>query len=429
MRACSLFFGIVLLQALALAQPKKILYVTHSAGFRHDCLPLSQDVLREIGTRSGKLEVTATEDLSLLTDLSPYSAVAFYTSGELALSDAQKQGLLTFVRNGGGFAGFHSATDTLYAWPEYGELIGARFESHPWTEEVRIDIEDPDHPTTRALAPSFRILDEIYQFREFSRTRSRVLMTLDEEGDFPLAWTHLYGSGRVFYNALGHFDSTWRDARFQQMLEQGLLWVTGQVEAEGAPRVAQSPSIAANGIGNAATMQPPLTISPGSFASIYGASLTSGATMAADIRTASHRLAGTRIRLNGAPVPVIFASPGQINFLAPLDLNEGSVDLIVETPTTPSARAPIAVAPTTPGLFTTTIGEGYATLWVTGLGAVSADSRTILTPNVTVNETPASITYSGLAPGWPGLYQVNIQLPAGVTPPFQFQLTSGPPPQ
>ena len=78
-----------------------------------------------------------------------------------------------------GFGCAHSATDTLYTWPEYGELIGAWFNGHPWTQEVSIRVEDPDHPIVRALAPSFRIADEIYQFRDFSRDRVHVLLSLD----------------------------------------------------------------------------------------------------------------------------------------------------------------------------------------------------------------------------------------------------------
>ena len=113
-------------QAVLLAQPKKVLYITHSAGFRHDSLPVSQQVIRDVAARTGKLEVTATEDVSGLSDLSSYSAVVFFTTGELPVTAAQKDSLLAFIRNGGGFGGFHSATDTFYTWPEYGDLIGAR---------------------------------------------------------------------------------------------------------------------------------------------------------------------------------------------------------------------------------------------------------------------------------------------------------------
>lgn len=420
------------------AQPKKVLYITHSAGFRHDCLPLSQQVMRDVAARSGKLEITATQDLAALSDLSGYSAVTFFTSGELPLSDSQKQSLLAFVRRGGGFAGFHSATDTLYGWPEYGELIGGRFDGHPWTQQVRIDVEDPEHPATRHLTPSFEITEEIYQFREFSRGNVRALMTLDTgsvelrapgvnrmDGDFALAWTRLYGAGRVFYTALGHFDGTWQDARFQQMLEQGLLWITGQVDGEGQPRPVVKPAIAPDGVGNAATLEPRMAISPGSLVSIYGANLTSGASMDADVRTASGRLAGTRVWMNGQAVPVVFASPGQINFLASSDLPDGAAELTVELPGSERATATVRVADVTPGIFTATISPPYATLWATGLGQVRASGslfETVATPNVSVNGVSAKVLFSGLAPGWIGLYQVNVELPSAVSPPYDFKL-------
>ena len=98
-----LVFALALLPSIVQGQPKRILYITHSAGYRHDSLPVSQQVLQQIAARSGKLEITATEDLSALSDLANYSAVFFFTSGELALTDTQKSNLLAFIRNGGGF--------------------------------------------------------------------------------------------------------------------------------------------------------------------------------------------------------------------------------------------------------------------------------------------------------------------------------------
>jgi uncharacterized protein len=220
------------------AQPKRVLYVTHSAGYRHDSIEISKLVLAELAAKSGKFEVVSTEDLSAISEASlrEFDAVFFFTSGNLALSATQKAALLTFVQNGKGFGGVHSATDTSYDWPEYGDLIGAYFDSHPWVQEVAINVETPRSPIVRHLAPSFRITDEIYQFRFFSRERARVLLSLDNAsvgatGDFPLAWTRSYSNGRVFYTALGHFDETWLDPRFQTMLSKALLWLTGQSEA------------------------------------------------------------------------------------------------------------------------------------------------------------------------------------------------------
>src|SRR5438445_4687522 len=114
------------LAARAQQRLNRILYLTHSAGYRHEVIPLSQAILKQIGENSGRFEVTATEDVSEFTigNLRRYDAVMFYTAGELPMSDAQKATLLDFVRSGHGFVGIHSATDTFYTWPDYLELIG-----------------------------------------------------------------------------------------------------------------------------------------------------------------------------------------------------------------------------------------------------------------------------------------------------------------
>ena len=229
--------------AAAGAAPKRVLYMTHSAGFVHDSIPTSCAVMQDLGARSGAFEVTCSEDLSLISadSLRDFDVLYFFTSGELELSDQQKADLLAFVRGGKGFGGVHSATDTLYLWPEYGELIGAYFNGHPWYQEVSVRVEDPDDPTVKALAPAFRITDEIYQFREFSRDRVQVLLSLDtssvdlaapgvarDDGDFPLAWRRSYGDGRVFYTALGHPSDTWLDERFQNLLLNAVIWLAGE---------------------------------------------------------------------------------------------------------------------------------------------------------------------------------------------------------
>lgn len=219
----------------------KVLYLTHTAGFVHDVLPHSEQVLRALGEKQG-WEVVPTKDLGLLTraSLADYAAVVFYTTGELAITDEQKQALLDYVRGGRGFVGIHSATDTFYKWPEYGQMIGGYFDGHPWHELVAVLVEDRTHPSTKHLDPTFTITDEIYQHRDWSREQSHVLMKLDPEKvdltkkgvkrtdkDFALSWTRSYGSGRVFYTALGHRKEVWDDPRFQTHLIEGIRWSMG----------------------------------------------------------------------------------------------------------------------------------------------------------------------------------------------------------
>ena len=151
------------------AAPKKLLYITHTAGHKHESVPTSVEVMKELADESRAFAVTATADCSLLTraNLRQYRAVMFNTTGELPMDEAQKQALLDFVKNGGGFLGVHSATDTFYKWPSYGELIGGYFVRHPWHQEVTVRVEDQSNPIVRDLAPSFRMTDEIYQLRDF----------------------------------------------------------------------------------------------------------------------------------------------------------------------------------------------------------------------------------------------------------------------
>jgi hypothetical protein len=207
--------------------------LTTTAGFRHDSIPTARAVMTDLASSTGVFTVTATEDLSSLgtASLSNYDVVFFaLTTGELALSADQKTALVDFVSHGKGFLGAHSATDTLYDWPEYGRLVGAYFNGHPWTQPATVIVEDPSHPATTGLGASFVINEEFYVFRENPRPSVQVLLRLDAasvgaSGDYPLAWAHAFGEGRAYYNALGHFSATWTDPRFQQQIVGAIRWV------------------------------------------------------------------------------------------------------------------------------------------------------------------------------------------------------------
>jgi type 1 glutamine amidotransferase len=221
---------------------RRLLYLTQSAGFQHEVLPFSEQVMQDLAGRSQAFEVTVSHDASAITgdSLRQYDAVMFYTTGELPMTDGQKTAFLDWIRSGKGFVGVHSATDTFYKWPEYGDMIGAYFDDHPWHQQVVIRVEESNHPATRSLPKSFTLNEEIYQFRNWSRDRVHVLLSLDPSSvdltnpkvkrtdkDFALAWWKAYGTGRVFYTALGHERGVWQDERFQQHLLGGIRWAMG----------------------------------------------------------------------------------------------------------------------------------------------------------------------------------------------------------
>lgn len=443
--------AVLLFVLVPCAFAKRVLFVTHSAGFRHDSIAAAIRSLQQIAVRTGVLEITATEDTGQLTaaNLRNYDAVFFFTSGELPISAQQKRDLLEFVRSGKGFGGAHSATDTLYTWEEYGDLIGGYFDGHPWAQEVRVDVEDSAFPGMQGVGPSFRVTEEIYQHRSFSRENVRVLMTLDTrtvdlkaagvnrtDGDFALTWCRRYGAGRVFYTALGHFDETWLDARFQQVLEGALLWLTGEVEADATPRVPAVPLVAEGGIGTVAGAAS--RHAPGSVIAIYGANLTHGATEQATRTPLTDRLAGTAVLVNGRQLPLFFVSPGQVNAQLPFDLAVGAeVDVQVRSIQRDSNTVRIRIAETAPALIAATRVRNALVLYAAGLGAVreivqageaaAANStiRTVAEPEVRVNGARAEVSYSGLAPTLVGVYQVNATLPGGSDGALEVRLITG----
>jgi len=156
---------------------------------------------------------------------------------------AQRAAIVDFLVDGGGLVGAHSALDAFYGWGEYRRLVGGGlFQSHPWTQPVRIVIEEPDNPATAHFGGEFLIKDEIYVLDRNPRGNSHVLASLDttsvdmEQGladasrtDFPISWLREHKGTRVFMTKLGHFPEVWTNPAFVQHLLQGMRMAAGRI--------------------------------------------------------------------------------------------------------------------------------------------------------------------------------------------------------
>ena len=218
-------------------------------------------VLWQLGRESGMWEASLRTDYEWITkkkmdrntkNLGNFDALVFVNStGEMDLDDQQKQDLLSFVRDDGkGFVGVHAALDSNYKWPEYAEMVGGWFDQHPWmTFDAPIILEDPSFPATRHFPHAFMKRDEIYQAKQWSRDKVNVLMRLDEsklnyennprihrdDRDFAVAWSKMYGRGRVFYSTLGHTVESWKDPDIRTMYFEAIKWVLGLTEGSTSP--------------------------------------------------------------------------------------------------------------------------------------------------------------------------------------------------
>jgi uncharacterized protein (TIGR03437 family) len=215
--------------------------------------------------------------------------------------------------------------------------------------------------------------------------------------------------------------------------------------------IGPAPASASNAIVNAANPSGATAVAPLSIASIYGKHLA-GETIGNFAPSLPVTAAGTTLVFSQQPVPLFFVSPGQINFQVP-DLAPGPNQLTIMQGTL-STTVNVMVIPYAPALFTTNSqGTGQAAaliagtatlaapvgssrharpvkkgdfvlLYCTGLGEVinapnpgdpapsDPPSATATAASVTIGGVSANVSFSGLAPGFAGLYQVNVQVPA-----------------
>jgi uncharacterized protein (TIGR03437 family) len=175
-------------------------------------------------------------------------------------------------------------------------------------------------------------------------------------------------------------------------------------------------------------------ISPGSLATVYGSNLAAGATAQAQPPLPTE-LAGVMLLLDGNPAPLLYVSDGPINFFVPWDLAEETTALTVRNLGGTSAPVRVPVVEVQPGIFfdaasgfgaVRAVG-GVLEIYCTGLGPVTRSARgldeTLNRVTARIGNSTATVTYSGLAPGAAGLYQVNAVVPSGVSGTTTLQLT------
>jgi type 1 glutamine amidotransferase len=222
----------------------ELLFVTQVAPYRdgpagvHGVLDQAAVGVAQVAELHG-LRATRVDDVRALADaqLAGARALALFTIGETPWSEQQRATILDNVRAGTtAVVAIHSATDSCYGWDDYGALVGARFDGHPWTQTFSADVVDSDHPACAHLGDTWQWHDEVYQFRGLRPDAHVLLRVRDGELDlgaagarppafgYPLAWCFTEQRGRVFSTALGHFPAAWESPAYLRHLAGGLGW-------------------------------------------------------------------------------------------------------------------------------------------------------------------------------------------------------------
>lgn len=242
----------------------------------------------------------------------------------------------------------------------------------------------------------------------------------------------------------------------------------------------QAPVIVDGGVLNAASFDKTAgaNLAPGQLISIFGSDLASGLQLNDTVPLSTSLSDSVSVKFNGIQAGLDFVSPGQINAQLPWNVlpdgvGAGTATVVVTRNGTASAQAVVNIGATAPGIFAVSFGTGYAIainsadaqlaapagaipglathpakvgdvliVYATGLGPVDIPianggippagqlANTIARPTVFIGGVPAGVFFSGMTPQFPGVNQLNIQIPAGVSTgasiPLQIQVGGGP---
>ncbi len=251
----------------AFAKPKqkrKLLVFSRTTGFRHGSIPTGLTAVAMMGEKTGAFEAVISDDLANFESdkINQFDGILFLnTTGDPFLekgkpgtqerSQRLQKNLQDFVKGGKGFAGFHSATDTLKPGgghtPEYSKMINGAFDGHPWgggsSVSIAVEKGQEKHPIVAHLdGKNMDFKEEIYQLRDpYDSKAVHMLLRLDldrsekknlkrTDRDYGVAWVRKWGDGRVFYCSLGHNDAMYWHPDVLKVYLGGIQYALGDFD-------------------------------------------------------------------------------------------------------------------------------------------------------------------------------------------------------
>jgi type 1 glutamine amidotransferase/sugar phosphate isomerase/epimerase len=247
-------------QAIAAPKrPRKLLVTDLQMYSGHSTIPHGNYLIELMAKNTGAFEPTFSNDLNLLKypAIRQFDAVYLNNVCGMVHNDPEvREGILRFVREGGGIGGHHAVTFANNNWPEFAEMMGGWAGAHH-VEPQMIKIDDTRSPLTRSFGTaSFEHTDEFYIFppsSPYSRAKQHVLLSIDvaasdratanrfcapctrPDQDYALAWIKAYGKGRTYFTPLGHTTGFYTDPRWTTHLLAAIQYILGDLDADATP--------------------------------------------------------------------------------------------------------------------------------------------------------------------------------------------------
>ena len=248
-----------------------VLVYSETTGFRHDHIPHTILAIQKLGVQHGfNVDVYDPQLPTVSLPTSPFLSLEALEKYETIVFEStvghnpgpldpvlERPVFEAYMQTGGGYVAIHGAADSAKGtlanqWTWYGNLVGGWFRDHPGGQNgfghcgscihAEVVTEDATHPATAHLAPTWTIVDELYNFDRHVRGDVHTLLSLDESsyqrslnsgnaanvpltlmgGDHPIAWCQNWDGGKAFSNILGHARWLYYDDSFMQMILGGI---------------------------------------------------------------------------------------------------------------------------------------------------------------------------------------------------------------
>ena len=241
------------------ARPRKLLVTDIQMYSGHSTIPHGNHMIELMAKYTGAFEPTFSNDPELLKypRIKEFDAVFFNNVCGMVHNDSEvREGIMRFVREGGGLGGNHAVTYANLNWPEFADMMGGWAGQHRVEEQV-IKIDDPSSPLMKPFGSEpFTHTDEFYIFppnSPYSREKQRVLMSIDVERsdrgfggrfselstrpdqDYGVAWVKGYGKGRTYFTPLGHTTIMYTDKRWTGHLLAAIQYLLGDISVDETP--------------------------------------------------------------------------------------------------------------------------------------------------------------------------------------------------
>jgi uncharacterized protein len=218
-------------------KPIRVLLVTGGHGFEEQ--PFFQVFKENPGIRFEAVEHPKAHAKLKAEAATNWDVLVLYDMHQEITEEARAD-FVARLKEGKGLVVLHHAICSYQSWPEYNQIIGARYYLQKTTVngvekaqsgylhgvKFKVQVADPEHPVTRGVK-EFDIHDETYKLYDVNSDCHALLTTTEPTSDKVIGWSKTYEKARVVYLQCGHDHFAYENPSFRQILKQAIEWTAG----------------------------------------------------------------------------------------------------------------------------------------------------------------------------------------------------------